>query len=328
MFRFFYTCGAKIAIALLVGVVPAAQAQTQAFPDKPIRLIVPFGPGGATDIVGRLVAEKMSENLGQVVIVENKSGAGGIIGTTAVMRSPPDGYTLVMTTIGAGANPALLGDKLPFDPVKDFTPIAMLTNVPTVLVVHPTSPVRSAKELIELAKAKPGTLTFASANFGTVNHLAGEMLKALTGIDIVHVPYRSGSEAVAAVVSGQVTMLFATTPSALSFIQEGRLIPVAVSGSTPVPQLPDVPLLNETVSGFNVVDWQGIVGPAGMPRPIVEKLNRSIVMALHDPALVKRLGDLGVQVATSTPDEHEEHLKAEVAKWKAVAERTDMSIKQ
>jgi len=328
MFRPFYRCGVKIAIALLAGILPAAYAQAQTFPDKPIHLIVPFGPGGATDIVGRLVAEKMSENLGQVVVVENKSGAGGIIGTTAVMRSAPDGYTLLMTTIGFGANPALLGDKLPFDPVKDFTPISQLVNVPTVLVIHPSVPARSAKELIELAKAKPGTLTFGSANFGTINHLAGELVNSMVGVDMVHVPYRSGGASVAAVVGGQISMLFATTPSSLSFIESGALIPLAVSGSNRLSQLPDVPPLGDTIPGFSVVEWQGIVGPAGMPKPIVDKLHKSIVTALHDPALVKRLNDLGAEVVAGTPEELADHVKSEVVKWKKVAEQTGMAIKQ
>ena len=325
MLKLFRAYVALIAMAFFSTVLSPAWAQD--FPNKPIHLVVPFGPGGATDIVGRVLAEKMSDILKQPVIVENRSGAGGLVGTTHVMRSEPDGHTLLMATIGFGANPALFGDRLPFDPVKDFTPVSMLVNVPTVLVVHPSVPARSAKELVELAMKEPGTLNFGSAGYGTVNHLAGEMMKFMADIDMVHIPYRSGSASSTAVVAGEISMLFATTPTALPFIASDRLIPLAASGVNPLAQLPDVPLLQETIPGFNVVEWQGVVGPAGIPRPVVDKLNAAIVEALHDPAVTKRLIELGTEVVASSPEELAAHVKSEVDRWNEVSARTGMTAK-
>lgn len=320
----FKSVGARIALTAAVFAAALSPASA-AFPDKPIHLVVPFGPGGATDIVGRVLADKMSSILGQPIIVENRSGAGGIVGTMQVMRSDPNGYTLLMATIGFGANPALFGDKLPFDPVKDFTHIAHLVNVPTVLVIHPSVPARSPKELVELAKEKPGTLNFGSAGFGTINQLAGEMMKSMADIDMVHIPYGSGGASSMAVVSGEISMLFATTPTVLPFIRSGKLIPLAGSGSNPLAQLPDVPKLSEAIPGFSVVEWQGIVGPAGIPAPIVNKLNKAIIEALKDPTVAKRLQELGTEVVASSPEELKAHVASEVDRWKEVSKRTGMT---
>jgi len=304
--------------------LPAAQA-AQTWPDRPIRLIVPFGPGGATDIVARVLGAKLSEGLGQQVVVENKSGAGAIIGTSFVKAAPPDGYTLLMATIGFGANPALYrGRDFPFDPVKDFTHISQVVNVPTVLVVHPSVKARSAKELLDLARAKPGTLNFGSAGFGTINHLAGELVQAMTGVKMVHVPYRSGGASVMAVVSGEISMLFATGPTALPYITDKKLIPLAASGARPMALLPDVPPLGRTIPGFSVVEWQGIVGPAGMPAPVVERLNQEIVKALKDPAIVKRLEELGAEPVGSSPQDFSAFVQSEVKRWNEVASQTGM----
>ena len=296
-------------------------------PDRVIRLVVPFGAGGSTDIIARVLAVKISTTLGQQVVIENKAGAGGIVGTTFVRDAKPDGYTLLMTTIGFGANQALYRNrekKLPFDPVKDFTPVTQLVNMPTVLVVHPGVPARSAKELVDLAKAKSGTLTFGSAGLGTINHLAGEFIKALTGAKITHVPYRSGAAASTAVVSGEISMLFATTPPAIAFIQSGRLIPLATSGSGKLALLPDVPPMGATIPGFDVVEWQGIVGPAGMPKNVVDRLHKEITAALKDPAIINRLGQLGAEPVGSTPQQFEAFVKAELKKWHEVADKTGM----
>lgn len=315
---------AAAAVAATAMCLPAAHA-ADSWPDRPIRLIVPFGPGGATDIVARVLAGKLSESLGQQVIVENKSGAGGIIGTSHVKSAEPDGYTLLMATIGFGANPALYrGREFPFDPVKDFTHVTQLVNVPTVLVVHPSVPARSARELLDLAKAKPGTLNFGSAGFGTINQLAGDMVQAMTGIKMVHVPYRSGGASVLAVVSGEISMLFATVPTVMPFVRDGKLIPLAASGANKLPLLPDIPTLNKTIPGFSVVEWQGIVGPAGIAQPIVDRLNKEIVKALHDPAIVKRLEELGAEPVGSTPQAFADFVQSEVQRWNKVAEQTGM----
>jgi tripartite-type tricarboxylate transporter receptor subunit TctC len=316
---------AAIASTLLAGAGAAHAQEWQ--PDRPIRLVVPFGPGGATDIVGRVLAAKLSTSLGQQVVVDNRAGAGGIIGTMNVREAKPDGYTLLVATIGFGANQALYRDrekKLPFDPVKDFTHITQIVNVPTVLVVHPSVGAKNVKELLELAKAKPDTLTFGSAGFGTINHLAGELVKATTGLKLTHVPYRSGGASVAAVVGGEISMLFATTPSAISFIRSGQLIPLATSGASKVELLPELPPMNATIPGFDVVEWQGIVGPAGMPRNVVDRLHKEITAALKDPAIAKRLSELGAEPVGSTPQQFDAFVAAEVKKWHGVADKTGM----
>ena len=320
-----FVAGAAMALLAAAGTGHAQAQEWQ--PERPIRLVVPFGPGGATDIVGRVVAAKLSTLLGQQVVVDNRSGAGGIVGTMNVREAKPDGYTLLVATIGFGANEALYRDrekKLPFDPVKDFTHITQIVNVPTVLVVHPSVGVKNVKELLDLAKAKPDTLTFGSAGYGTINHLAGELVKATTGLKITHVPYRSGGMSVGAVVSGEISMLFATTPSAIAFIKSGKLIPLATSGANKLELLPDLPPMNATIPGFDVVEWQGIVGPAGMPKNVVDRLHKEITAALKDPAVHKRLGELGAEPVGSTPQQFGAFVKSEVQKWHGVADKTGM----
>ena len=290
------------------------------YPNRVVRLVVPFGPGGATDLVARVLASRLSTTLGQQMIVENRAGAGGIVGQMNVRESAPDGYSLLMATIGFGANPALYRFRtLPFDPTKDFTPIVKLVDVPTALVVNPKVGVRTAAELIALARAKPDALNYGSAGYGTINHLAGELFKAETGIKMVHVPYKSGGASVQAAVTGEITALFATVPSSIGFIKSGQLIPIAVSSKDRIPLLPEVPPLADTVPGFNVAEWQGIVGPLGMPRDIVDKLNREVVAALKDPGVAKRLADMGAQPVGSTPAQFDALIKAEVQRLFKVA---------
>ena len=318
---------ARIAAAAFAAASAAAFAPAHAaddFPNRPIRLVVPFGPGGSTDVMARIIAQQMSKSLGQQVIVDNKPGGNAIIGTTQVMRSAPDGYTLLLTTINFGANPALYREKLPFDPKKDFTHITHLANIPTVLSVHPSVKARTAAELIAFGKANPGTLNFGSAGYGTINHLAGELLKSTAGLNMVHVPYKSGGAVVQALVAGEISLLFATTPSAMQFFKSGQLVPLATSGPDPVTQLPGIKPLATVVPGFAVNDWQAVVGPAGMPAPIVARLNKEILAALRDPAVVKRMADLGAEPVGSTPQELTAHVKSEIAKWMKVSDETGM----
>lgn len=314
---------ALAAAALLAFTVGAQAADWK--PEKPIRLVIPFGPGGATDIVSRVLAAKVSETIGQPVVVENRAGGGGLIGLSTVKEARPDGYTLVVTTIGFGANPALYRHKkLPYDPFKDFTLITRTANIPTVLVVPPSLGIKTLQEFIDRAKANPGTLSLGSAGYGTVNHLAGELFKAETGIKTIHVPYRSGGLSVAAVVSGEISGLFATTPSALGHIKNKALVPLAMGSNNKLDALPGVEPTAKLVPGFDVPDWQGLLGPAGLPKNIVDTLNAQFAAALKDPEVLKRLSDLGAVPASSTPEEFVAFVRSEVKKWHDVADRTGM----
>ena len=301
-------------------IVPAVSLAAD-YPNRVVRLIVPYAAGGATDVTSRTIAPRLSEKLGQQVVVDNRPGGAAIIGMNLVAKAPADGYTLLMATIAFGANPAIYA-KLPYDPLKDFAPVSLVTTVPTVLAIHPSIPARSVRELIALAKAKPGSLNFASAGNGTINHLAPELLKYMTVTKMVHVPYKGGSFVVTAVMSGEVSMAFATTPTSLEFFKQGRLIPLAVSGTQRVPALPDVPTLGETVKGFDAVEWQGIVVPAGTPKEIIALLHKEIVASLADPAVRERILAQGSIIVGSTPEQFDAHIKAEIAKWAKVAKET------
>jgi tripartite-type tricarboxylate transporter receptor subunit TctC len=322
MFRKLHSALAAVALLAFTGGAQAADWK----PDKPIRLVIPFGPGGATDVVSRIIAAKVSETIGQPVVVENRAGGGGLIGMSAVRESRPDGYTLLVTTIGYGANPALYRHKkIPYDPLKDFTLITRTANIPTVLVVPPSLGVKTLQEFIDRAKANPGTLSLGSAGYGTVNHLAGELFKAETGINTIHVPYRSGGLSIAAVVSGEISGLFATTPTALGHIKNHALIPLAMGNNGKLDALPDVEPTAKLVPGFDVPDWQGLLGPAGLPRNIVDALNAQFAAALKAPEVIKRLADLGAMPATpTTPEEFATFVTSEVKKWNSVADRTGM----
>jgi tripartite-type tricarboxylate transporter receptor subunit TctC len=314
---------ASAVVALTLGCAGAQAADWR--PERPIRFVVPFGPGGATDIVARVLAVNLTNSLGQAVVVDNRPGAGAVIGTSAVKDAAPDGYTVMMATIGFGANPALYRNRrLPFNPLTDFTYISQVVIVPTILVVPPSLGIRTAQEFIDRARANPGTLTFGSAGYGTVNHLAGELVKALAGVNMIHVPYRSGGQSTTAVVSGEISALFATVPTAAGYIRSGTMVPLATSGARSVAMLPDLPPMNRTIPGFDVVEWQGIVGPAGIPRNIVDTLNARIVAALRDTDLQKRLSDLGAEPFGSTPEEFQAFVAVEVRRWLDVAERTGM----
>jgi len=312
------SCSGLLAGLLLINANVSIAAD---YPNKPIRLIVPYAAGGATDVTSRTIAPRLSEKLGQQIIVDNRPGGAAILGMSMVAKAPADGYTMLMATIAFAANPALYS-KLPFDSLKDFTPVSLVAIVPTVLAIHPSVPARSARELIALAKAKPGSLNFASAGNGTINHLAPELLKYMTGTSMVHVPYKGGSFVVTAVLSGEVSMAFTTTPTSLEFFKQGKLIPLAVSGTNRLPVLPDVPTLGETVKGFDAVEWQGIVVPAGTPKEVIGVLHKEIVSTLTDPAVRERILAQGSVIVGSTPQEFEAHIKADLVKWAKVAKET------
>ncbi len=258
---------------LLFAVVGPAHAQGSTWPAGPIRLIAPYAAGGAVDLVSRIIAQRLADNLGKPVVVDNRPGGGSIVGTELLARAAPDGYTIMMANIAFSANPALHRKKLPYDPLKDFTPVIEVVDLATVLIVNPNVPAKSASELIALAKSRPGKLNVASAGFGSVNHLAAELFKSEAGIDVVHVPYQGGGPSLAALVAGQVEMEFITLPPTLPFIKAGKVRALAVTSAKRHPALPDVPTVAESaIPGFELTEWYGILAPANTPRDVVGRL--------------------------------------------------------
>ena len=313
-----------LAGALLVVPVYQAAAQGQ-YPNKPIKLLVPFTPGGGTDILARIVAQKMSEQMGQQVIVDNKPGGNTLVATQELVRSAPDGYTLLMQTNNLAANPTLYKGKIQFDTLKDLTPVALVAGNPHVLVVNPSVPVNTLQEYIALAKAKPGTITFATAGSGTVNHLTGELLKMQAGIDIVHVPYKGSGSVMPDLLGGQVSSLFAAMPTVTSYIKEKKLRAIAVTTPNRFRGLPDVPTIAEQgYPGYDFSSWFGILAPAGTPKPVIDRLNAEIVKALKDPSVQARLSDY--EIFGSTPEEFGTFIKKEIDKTAKIIEASGAKV--
>jgi tripartite-type tricarboxylate transporter receptor subunit TctC len=311
---------------VLIAAGTAHQAQAQAYPAKPIRIVVPYPPGGTTDILTRVIGQKLTAAWGQRVIIDNRAGASGNIGAEAVVRSAGDGYTLLSASTVHTVNPSLYS-KLSYDPLKDFTPIALLAQVANILVVHPSLPVKTVKEFIAFAKKRPGELNFSSAGNGSAPHLTAEMFKMKTGVNIVHVPYKGAPPAMTDLLAGHVALTFATAPSAVPHVQSGRLRALGVSSATRIPALPNVPTIAEAgVPGYEAIGWSGLVGPSGMPQAVVGRLNTEVVKVMHAPEVSKRLGDLGLEVRTSTPAEFAAFLKAEVVKWAKVVKDSGARI--
>ncbi len=304
------------ATAMLLSLGIAAHAADN-YPTRPIRLIVPFPPGGSNDVVGRLVAKQLSEELGQQVFVDNRGGAGGVIGTQALSVATPDGYTIGIASIAHAVNPSL--HKLEFDPIKSFTPISILATGPNVLVVNPTLPVRSVKELIALAKSKPGELNYASAGVGSFQHLGAELFKLMAGVDLVHVPYKGGGPAMQDMVAGQVKIMFSSLIQTTPFIKSGQLIPLGTGGAKRNPVLPDVPTIAEAgVPGYVADNWWGILAPAGTPQPIVDKLYKASQAALKSAALQEAFAREGAASVQMTSAEFGKYIESEMTKWSRV----------
>ena len=320
-------------LVLLVAVVaalaaPFTFAQSVAnYPAKPVRLVVPFPAGGTTDILARAVAQKLSEAWGQQVIVDNRPGAGGNIGSDLVAKSTPDGYTLLMGTVGTHAiNPSLY-KNMPYDHVKDFAPVILVAGVPNVLVVNPSLPVHSVSELIAYAKANPGKLNFASSGNGTSIHLSGELFKVMTGVEMTHVPYKGSAPALTDLIGGQVQLMFDNLPSSLPFIRAGKLRALAVTSGARAAALPDLPTLAESgLPGFEASSWFGVLAPAGTPRDIVAKLNGAIASWLASPAAKEKLLAQGAIAAGGTPDDFARHIGAETSKWAKVVKASGAHI--
>ena len=307
----------------LASALSAAGNVIESYPDRPIRLVVPVAPGGSSDGVARVIAQKLTEQWKQQVVVDNRAGAAAIIGTNIVAKADPDGYTLVLVSLRHSVNPSLL--KMPFDSVQDFAPVTMTAAVGNVLVVNPKSPINSVKDLIALAKQKPGELNFASSGIGGAPHLTGEFFALKTGIKLTHIPYKGGGPAVADVVGGNVTMSFASMTSALPFIRSSRLRPLAVSSKTRSLQLPEVPTMAQAgVADVFVLDWQGVLSPRGTPKPIVDKLSGAIRGILKDPDAAKRLSAMGLDVIASTPDEFGKAIAADVKRWAEVVKTANI----
>ena len=306
------------AVAALLAVF-AQNAFAQAYPTHSIRLVVPFPAGGTTDILARAAAQKLSESLGQSVVVDNRPGAAGNIGADIVAKSAPDGYTLLMGTVGTHAiNPGLYA-KMPYDHVKDFVPVVLVAGVPNVLAVNPAFPVNSVAELIALAKSKPGTINFASSGSGTSIHMSGELFKAMAGVDMTHVPYKGSSPALTDLMGGQVQIMFDNLPSALPLIKAGKLRAIAVTSLKRAAALPDVPTISESgLPGFEASSWFGVLAPAGTPAPVVAKINADVNKWLQSPEARDQLLVQGANAAGGTPEQFAAHIRAETEKWAKV----------
>jgi tripartite-type tricarboxylate transporter receptor subunit TctC len=299
----------------------------QAFPSKPMRIVVPFTPAGAVDIATRATANEMTKILGHPVAVENKPGAGGNLGVLDVARSAPDGYSMVMSTSGIQAiNPALYA-KMPLDVNKELTPVAPIVSLSNVLVVHPSVPAKTVKDVIELAKKQPGKWTYASSGNGTSIHMSGAMFTQLTGTDIVHIPYKGSAPAITDLLAGQTNMMFDNIPSALPHIKSGKLRAIATTGAKRDPALPDLPTVAESgVKGYESGVWFGIMVPAATPRDIVMKLNAAAVQAAKSPEFVKRMTDLGYNIIPGTPEQMATMLKEEVARWAPIVKASGAKV--
>ena len=302
------------AAATALAAMPAAAQQ---YPAKPVRLIVPFAPGGTTDILARTLGQALGENLGAQVIIDSRAGAAGNVGTDVAAKAPPDGYTLLLGVVSPLAiNVTLYGEKLPYNPERDFAPISMITKVPQVISMHPNVPAKTLKQLIALAKAQPNRLNYGTAGSGTSNHLVGELIKSSAGVHMQHVPYKGAGPAAIAVLSGEVDMMISAPPAVMNHFRTGRLRPLVVSSLKRSPALPEVPTIAESgIPGFDATAWYCLMAPAGTPAAIVQRVNAALTKALAAPSVRERLLAEGAAPESSTPDELRVFIRDEIAKW-------------
>ena len=316
----------SLVLSALAFVLCAAGALAQSFPAKPVRMVVPFAAGGGTDIIGRLVAQKVTEAWGQQMLVENRAGGGSVIGTEAVARSAADGYMLLLAAPPFTTNAALL-PKLPYDSLQDFAPVILVATAPLIVVVHPSLPARSIKELVAIAKARPGQLSYGTSGNGGPQHLAGELLKSMAGIDLLHVPYKGGGPAVVDLVGGQVQLAFASTLTALPFVKVGRLRAIAVTGARRSAILPDLPAVAEAgFPGYETTTWYGILARGGTPPAVIATLNADIARALNLPEVKDRLASEGAEVVGGTPAAFAAFIQAEIARVRKLAKTTVIKL--
>lgn len=310
----------KLLASLLLAATAAlaAPAQAQGYPTKPIRLVVPFPAGGATDIFARAVSQKLGERLGTSVVVDNKPGAGGSIGSDLAAKAPADGYTLLLSTSSTHSIAPSFGARLPYDPVADFTPIAHVGNAPSIMLVPNSAPAKTVKEWIDYARKNPGRLNYSSSGNGTIVHLTAEYFKAQAGLFLVHIPYRGTALAIPDLVSGKVDVMFDSLPSGLPHVKEGRLRALAITSPKRSPLLPDLPPVADTVPGFDSVTWFGLYGPKGLPADLVARVNTALNQALQDAEVKDRLARLGIEPAGGTPQQFAAMTTADRAKWKKI----------
>ena len=308
-------------------IVLCGASAAQNYPVKPIRVVVPFPAGGIADIFARVIGGRLNEAWGQQVIVDNRPGAGGNIGAELVAKSPPDGYIFVMGSIGTHAVNVSLFSKLAYDPVRDFAPVALVMEADGLLVLHPSLPVKSVKELIALAKTRPGQIAYASAGNGTAGHLAGELFKIMARVDFLHIPYKGNVPAITDLVGGQTSLLFATMPTVMPMVQAGRLKAVAVTGAVRSQAAPELPTIGESgLPGFEVTNWIGLFAPAGTPREIVNRLNAEANRTMQQPDIRARLTSEGAKFTPKTPEEFGAFVKAEIAKWAKVVKTAGIRV--
>ena len=311
----------------LIALALATSAAAQTFPSKPVKIVVPFPPGGFNDVLGRTLAQEFQKAWNQPVVVDNRPGGNTIIGSDLVAKAAPDGYTLLVVALPFSVLPSLFAGKLPFDVQRDFAPVSLCAGSPNMLVVNPSVPVNNVKELIALAKSQPGKLTYASAGNGTSNHVSAEYFKMLTGIDILHIPYKGSAPAVSDLIGGQINMLFDNLPNVIQYVKAGKLRPLAVTSTTRSFQAPEVPTMQEAgVADYEVNVWFGLLTTGGTPPDVVAKLNAETVRVLNLPEVRERFRTLGVEVIGSSPEQFAQHLKSEIAKWGKVVREAKIRV--
>jgi tripartite-type tricarboxylate transporter receptor subunit TctC len=321
------TCTPLAALLLALAAAPFPRTgAAQAYPQKPVRMVVTLAPGGAVDAVARMLATSLTERLGQQVVVDNRPGAGGSVGGEAVARANPDGHTLLMAANGTVAVAPHLIKNLPFDAQRDLAPISQVVTSPLALLVHPAVPAHSIRELVDLAKSRPGSINFASSGNGSTGHLAAELFKSMAGVDLVHVPYRGAAPALLDLVAGQTQMQVTAVSGSIVFIKSGKLRALGVTSPRRVAVLPDVPAIAETLPGYEVISWYGLFTTAGTPQPVIARLNRETVAAVNDPELKGRFAALGLEPETSTPEAFGAWVRSEHAKWGKLIRALDLRL--
>ena len=314
--------------AFAIAVVCAAPAQAQTFPERPMRMIVPFAPGGIADIVARIVGQKMGETLGQTVVIDNRTGAGGAIAGETVAKARPDGYTILLCSSSVAVINPLLAATTPYDPQRDFAPISLVSYAPFVLLVQPSSPLNSVRDLIAAARAKPGTITFGSAGMGSASHLAGELFKSAAKVDLTHVPYKGTAPAAAALLAGDIQLSVDSITAALPHLKSGRLRALGITARKASALAPDIPTVSDSgVPGFEGITWQGMCAPAATPRPVMQVLGKAVAGAVKSPDVAQRFASLGVEGVGNNPEEFRAFIRSEHARWEKVIREAGIKAK-